>query len=60
MKILLYSDLHISKTSSILPQHSTDPKYTYRQQMIIDTAVILKRVIETYKPDLMVNLRGYF
>ena len=60
MKILLYSDLHISKTSSILPQHSSDSRYTYRQQMIIDTAVILKRVIDTHKPDLIVNLGDTF
>ena len=36
MKIFMYSDLHISKTSSIFPLTSKNHKYTYRQNMIIE------------------------
>ena len=40
MKIFMYSDVHISKTSSIMPNNS-DNKYTYRQNMIIETGKYL-------------------
>lgn len=59
MKIFLYSDLHISKTSSILPNHYSD-KYTYRQNMIIETGKFLADVIRMHKPDLIINLGDTF
>ena len=31
MKIFMYSDLHISRTSSIMPLTSSINKYTYHQ-----------------------------
>ena len=37
MKIFLYSDLHISKNSSIFPNSSDNNNYTYRQDMIVNT-----------------------
>lgn len=60
MKIFMYSDLHISKTSSILPLSSVNPKYTYRQNMIIKLGQYLADVIDQEKPDLIVNLGDTF
>lgn len=60
MKIFMYSDLHISKTSSILPLSSKSPKYTYRQQMIIEVGDYLADIIDKEKPDLIVNLGDTF
>ena len=45
MKIFIYSDLHISKTSSILPLVSSNDKYTYRQNMIIELGEYLANII---------------
>lgn len=59
MRILLYSDLHISRTSSILPMLS-DSKYTYRQQMIINTGEWLAQIASNEKPDLIINLGDTF
>ena len=59
MKILIYSDLHISRTSSILPA-STDSKYTYRQQMILKTAEFLENVVMQTLPDLIINCGDTF
>jgi DNA repair exonuclease SbcCD nuclease subunit len=59
MKIFIYSDLHISKTSSILPIHYSD-KYTYRQNMIIETGKFLADVIRAHQPDLIINLGDTF
>ena len=59
MKIFLYSDLHISRTSSILPS-SSDTRYTYRQQMIINTGKYLADIIDQEKPDLIINLGDTF
>lgn len=59
MKILLYSDLHISKTSSILPS-SESSKYTYRQQMILDTGKYLAELADREKPDIIINLGDTF
>lgn len=56
MKIFLYSDLHISRTSSILPLTSSENKYTYRQKMIIDTGIWISNAIKQLKPDLIINL----
>ena len=60
MKIFMYSDLHISKTSSILPLTSRNYKYTYRQNMIIETGKYLASLIDELKPDLIVNLGDTF
>lgn len=59
MKIFLYSDLHISKTSSILP-NLDNSKYTFRQQMILDTADYMVNIIKAEKPDLIINLGDTF
>lgn len=59
MKILMYSDLHISKTSSILPA-GNDTKYTYRQQMIIETGKYLANLVEKENPDVIINLGDTF
>lgn len=58
MKIFMYSDLHISKTSSILPQ--TDGKYSYRQQMIMATGKWLSNLVKDEKPDIIINLGDTF
>lgn len=60
MKILMYSDIHISKTSSILPLTYEGSKYTYRQQMIIDTGKYIANLADEYKPDLIINLGDTF
>ena len=60
MKIFMYSDLHISKTSSILPLTSSNSKYTYRQNMIIETGKYLANIIDEVKPDVIINLGDTF
>ena len=59
MKIFLYSDLHISRTSSIMPI-GNDNKYTYRQKMIIETGNYLVDIIDKEQPDLIINLGDSF
>ena len=59
MKIFIYSDLHISKTSSIMPMHYDD-KYTFRQHMIIETGKFLANIINQEHPDLIINLGDTF
>lgn len=60
MRIFLYSDLHISKSSSILPNSSLNDKYTFRQNMIIETGKFLASKIDEYKPDCIINLGDTF
>lgn len=60
MKILMYSDIHISRTSSILPTSYKDTKYTYRQKMIINTAEWLSQIMINEKPNLIINLGDTF
>lgn len=60
MKIFMYSDLHISKTSSILPLTSKNHKYTYRQDMIIETGKYLANLIDELRPDMIINLGDTF
>lgn len=60
MKILMYSDIHISKTSSILPLTFEDSKYSYRQQMIINTGKYLANIADEYRPDIIINLGDTF
>ena len=59
MKIFIYSDLHISRTSSIMPI-GNDDKYTYRQKMILETGKYLEGIIDQEKPDLILNLGDTF
>lgn len=59
MKILIYSDLHISRTSSILPMLSNS-LYTYRQKMILFTGTWLTDIAKKEQPDLIINLGDTF
>ena len=59
LKIFIYSDLHISKTSSILPL-TFDDVHTYRQNMIIETGKFLVKQIKELNPDIIVNLGDTF
>lgn len=60
MRILMYSDLHISRTSSILPLYSSNSHYTYRQNMILKTGEWLAQLMVNEKPDLIINLGDTF
>lgn len=60
MKIFIYSDLHISKTSSILPLVSSNDIYTYRQDMLIKTGEYLAEIIDQERPDMIINLGDTF
>lgn len=60
MRILMYSDLHISRTSSILPLYSSNSHYTFRQNMIIKTGEWLSQLMINEKPDLIINLGDTF
>lgn len=60
MKIFIYSDLHISKTSSILPSSSGNNIYSFRQDMIIKTGEFMKNIIQQQKPDVIINLGDTF
>ena len=59
MKLLLYSDIHISRTSSILPTLANS-KYTYRQQMIMDTGKFLANLAIAENVDMIINLGDTF
>lgn len=59
MRIFLYSDLHISRTSSIMPMLDNS-KYTYRQEMIKKTGEYLADIIDQQKPDVIINLGDTF
>lgn len=60
MKLFIYSDVHISRTSSILPLTSSVQNYTYRQNMIIETAKWMSGLIDDLKPDMILNLGDTF
>ena len=60
MKILLYSDVHISRTSSILPTIYKDTNYTYRQAMIIQTAKWISKLAKENNPNIIINLGDTF
>lgn len=59
MRVLIYSDVHISRTSSILPMISNS-NYTYRQQMIINTGEWLSQIMVNEKPDAIINCGDTF
>ena len=60
MKILLYSDVHISKTSSIMPLNTDNSKYSFRQQLIIDTGKYLAELAKQNSVDMIINLGDTF
>ena len=60
MKVLLYSDLHISKTSSILPISDTKSRFSFRQNMIIETGKYLANLAEDNNVDMIINLGDTF
>lgn len=60
MRLFIYSDVHISRTSSILPVTSGMPNYTYRQNMIIKTARWMSDLIQQNNIDLIINLGDTF
>lgn len=60
MKILLYSDVHISKTSSILPLSVSASKFSFRQNMIIETGKYLANLADEQKVDMIINLGDTF
>ena len=60
MRILLYSDVHISRTSSILPTTYKDTNLTYRQAMMNYTSRWLGKLARDNKPDLIINLGDTF
>lgn len=60
MKLFIYSDVHISRTSSILPLTSDLKDYTYRQRMIINTAQWMQELISQLKPNMIINLGDTF
>ena len=55
MKIGIYSDLHISKTSSIIPLYNGNGNYTTRLQMIIDTGRWMYETFDKNNVDIIVN-----
>lgn len=55
MRIGIYSDLHVSRTSSILPLHTNDGKYTARLQMILNTGKWMYEQFSRNSVDLIVN-----
>ena len=56
MKILIYSDLHCSYTSSILPLYTGKKDiYTTRLRMIIETGRWLSNLAQEKKVDLIIN-----
>lgn len=55
-KILIYTDLHCSYTSSILPLYLyTDTKFTTRLKMIVDTGKWIADIAEKEKVQFIVN-----
>ena len=55
MKIGIYTDLHLCKTTSILPLHSGDSSYSTRLQMCIDTAKWMYELFWNQGVDIIVN-----
>lgn len=60
MRIGIYTDVHCSYTSSILPTHQEGSKYTTRLQMIVDTFRWMYEVFENNQVDLIVNCGDLF
>ena len=61
MKILIYSDLHISKTSSILPlNYDKSSKFSFRQNMIIEIGKYLANIADENNVNMIINLGDTF
>lgn len=60
MKIGIYTDVHCSFTSSILPTFEDGSKYTTRLQMIIDTFRWMYNIFEKHNVDIIVNCGDLF
>lgn len=60
MKIGIYTDVHCSFTSSILPTFQDGSQYTTRLQMIIDTFRWMYEVFKKHNVDLIVNCGDLF
>lgn len=56
MKIGLVSDVHLSYTSSIMPLHESNSKFTTRLQMCIDSINWSEKLFEENKIDYIFNL----
>lgn len=56
MKIALYTDIHISTSSSIMPMICEGSKYTTRLDMILRTGKWMYELFDKEKVDLIVNL----
>lgn len=55
MKIGIYSDVHCSYTSSILPLHDENSKYTKRLKMIIDSYKWMYEEFSKHNVELILN-----
>lgn len=60
MKIGIYTDVHCAYTSSILPLHCGDSKYTTRLKMIIDTFQWMYALFHEHRVDMIVNCGDLF
>lgn len=60
MKILIYTDVHCSRTSSILPVYTKNSVYTTRLDMIIKSFKWMYSVAKKEDVDLIVNLGDLF
>ncbi len=60
MRIGIYTDMHCSFTSSILPLTCKNSNYTYRLQMIIDTFKWMYDVFDKANVDFIVNCGDLF
>lgn len=60
MKLGIYSDVHACVTSSIMPNHCNDSKYSVRLQMIIDTFKWMYEQFENEKVDVICNCGDLF
>lgn len=60
MKLGIYSDVHACYTSSIMPNHSNDSKYSVRLQMVIDTFKWMYEQFEKENVDLICNCGDLF
>lgn len=60
-RLLMYTDVHCSRTSSILPPYSNEGSiYTTRLQMIIDSFKWMYETADRYQIDTIINLGDLF
>lgn len=60
MRIGIYTDVHCCYTSSIMPLHNSESKYTTRLQMIVDTFSWMYDVFDNNSVDLIINCGDLF